>query len=234
MSYNIALFDFDFTLADASAGIIESAQFAARSMGIRVPGPDEIRRTIGMTLAGTYAALANDDDAVKAKEFVKLFVSKADEVMTKNTVFFPDALETLARLQAHGVRTGIVTSKFRYRIEDALTRENSLHLAEHIVGFEDVTKHKPDPESIWKAADFYGAREALDKILFVGDSLFDAEGARNAGVPFAAVLNGTTPRADFMPLPHVLIADSLTEILDFILEGESPCPSLGSHPSHGQ
>jgi len=87
--YEIVLFDFDFTLADASAGIIEGAQFAAREMGIRVPDPEEIRRTIGMTLTGTYAAFTGDTDVLRAKEFAKLFVSKADEVMTKNTRFFP-------------------------------------------------------------------------------------------------------------------------------------------------
>jgi len=216
--YEIVLFDFDFTLADASAGIIESAQFAMKEMGLSVPDAEIIRRTIGMTLLGTYAALANDADEAQAKRFVKLFVSKADEVMTKNTVFFPDALSTLARLQAHGVRTGIVTSKFRYRIEEALMRDNAMHLVEHVVGFEDVTKAKPDPEGMWKAVQFFGVRESLDKILFVGDSLFDAEGARNAGIAFAAVLNGTTPHADFEPLPHVLIAENLTAVADFVLQ----------------
>jgi len=103
---------------------------------------------------------------------------------------------------------------------EALTRDNSVHLVAHIVGFEDVSKHKPDPESIWQAAEFFNARESLNTILFVGDSLFDAEGARNAGVDFAAVLYGTTPRADFEPLPHVLIAESLAEITDFATRKE--------------
>jgi phosphoglycolate phosphatase len=43
--------------------------------------------------------------------------------------------------------------------------------------------------------------------------LIDANTAVNAEVDFAAVLTGTTAAEDFIALPNVCIAGSLTEIL---------------------
>ena len=90
---------------------------------------------------------------------------------------------------------GIVSTKYRRRIEGILERERLLDSFAVIVGGEDVSQHKPDPQSLLLALDRLGvpAREAL----YVGDSVTDAQAARRAGVPFVAVLSGTTPREAF-------------------------------------
>ena len=50
--------------------------------------------------------------------------------------------------------------------------------------------------------------------LYVGDSVTDAETARRAGVPFAAVLNGVTPREAFKDYPVHMILDNLGELIE--------------------
>jgi phosphoglycolate phosphatase len=48
----------------------------------------------------------------------------------------------------------------------------------------------------------------------VGDSVTDAETARRARVPFAAVLNGVTSREAFKNYPAYRILDNLCELID--------------------
>jgi len=210
MKYNTILFDFDYTLADATPGIVESALFALHEMGFPAPDVEAVRRTVGMSLPESLSYLTGVTEAAQCKRYAALFVQKADEVMTPSTVLFDGTIDVLTRLRTEGARIGIVTSKFRYRIEQALAKFSAEHLVDIVIGYEDVSAPKPSPEGIDKALAHLGAKK--EQALFVGDSLYDANAAANAGIDFAAILNGTTEQAAFEPLPHVLIADSLTAL----------------------
>ena len=50
-------------------------------------------------------------------------VERADEVMTDMTELFDIVPETVAALRELGIQLGIVTLKYRYRIESVLERE---------------------------------------------------------------------------------------------------------------
>ena len=75
------VFDFDYTLADSSDGIIESINYALSGLGLPVVDGDAIRRTIGLSLGETLVALAGEDERARAQEFTRLVVEWADEVM---------------------------------------------------------------------------------------------------------------------------------------------------------
>ena len=49
MHYKIYLFDFDYTLADATNGIVESVKHALSKMDFPRPTRDEVRHTVGMS-----------------------------------------------------------------------------------------------------------------------------------------------------------------------------------------
>ena len=53
---------------------------------------------------------------------------------------------------------------------------------------------------------------ATKEVLYVGDSLYDAGAAKNAGVDFAAVLTGNTKGEEFAPYLSVQIINSLREL----------------------
>ena len=58
--YSAVVFDFDFTLADSSAGAIECISFAFQEMGLPRPLPEPIKATIGRSLADTFRTLAGE------------------------------------------------------------------------------------------------------------------------------------------------------------------------------
>ena len=204
------IFDFDYTLADASDGIVECVNHALRGLSLPPSSDDAIRRTIGMSLPRTLVALTSDDQAGHADEFQRLFMARADEVIHDATNLFefvPNLVDTLAR---HGIAPGIVSTKFRRRIEAVLQRDNLAGRFEPIVGGEDVEALKPDPTGLLCAAATLNV--GVERCLYVGDSVTDAETARRAGVPFAAVLSGVTERDALAAYEPVMILGCAGEL----------------------
>lgn len=189
------LFDFDYTLADSSRGVVDCIEFALRELGLPPVSESDACRTIGLSLPDTLAALAGPQPAAVGAAFARLFVEQADRVMAGKTVLLSGVRETVARLRDFGLALGIVSTKYRRRIEAILRREGLLDAFATIVGGEDVSRHKPDPESLRLA--MARLNVGPEETLYVGDSVTDAKAAQRAGVPFVAVLSGTTPREAF-------------------------------------
>ncbi len=210
--YKAVIFDFDYTLGDSTNGIVLSVNYALGEMYYMEKSVSEIRRMIGLSLKETFRELTGCLDESAAERFAKLFREKADEVMTDNTVLYDATQDMLSEFKRRGIETGIVTTKFHYRIEAILRKFGAEDLIDVIVGGEDVTCEKPDPEGLLKAVETLG-RDKQD-VLYVGDSLVDAKTAQSAGVDFAAVLTGTTK--DLSDYYNAVITDDLHGILCFV------------------
>ena len=193
--FDAVIFDFDYTLADSSRGVVECMNFAFDRLGLPVLSAEVICPTIGLSLPNAFIELAGQEHGVQTDEFARLFISRADEIMTDLTTIFNEVPETLKHLRKQGKALGIVSTKFRYRIEGILRRDNLLELFDVIVGGEDVSEHKPSPEGLLQAAG--ELRNVASNPLYVGDSVTDAETAKRADIPFVAVLSGKTPKSRF-------------------------------------
>jgi len=210
MLVRAAVFDFDLTLADSTAGVIECVNHALLGLGLAPAEPSAIRQTVGLSLPRTLEMLIGVSDLERASEFYQRFVERADQVMADLTVMFPEVPETLSKLRALGIRTAIVSTKFRYRIQSILARESLVKAFDVIVGGEDVTQHKPDPEGLISALGRLGV-EAADAV-YVGDHPVDAEAAARAGIRFIAVLTGTSRLGDFSGHEVAGVLSSLSEL----------------------
>lgn len=216
MKIKAVVFDFDYTLGDSTDGIIRSANYGLEQMGYPPGEREDIRRTIGLSLIETYKALTGDEDEDRAAKFRDYFVEKADEIMAENTVFYSGVLEFLDRLKRAGYLIGVVTTKYHYRIDQIAKQFHADELFDQIVGGDDVTQPKPDPEGLLSLLKIWNLDK--DEVLYVGDSLVDAKTARAAGIAFAAVTTGTTEREAFLDFPHLLIMDSIEETQALLAE----------------
>ena len=191
------VFDFDLTLADSSAGAVKCVNHALAALGLPCAPPERIVATIGLSLADTLRTLTGIDSPEIAARFLGHFVERADAIMAESTFVYEHVPPLLASLRRAGLTLGVVSTKYRYRIEKILWRES---LARHfgvIVGGEDVTRHKPDPMGLTLAVERLGVRG--DEALYVGDHPVDAQTARAAGIPFVAVLSGVSTIDSFTP-----------------------------------
>lgn len=116
--------------------------------------------------------------------------------------------------KARGSKLGIVSTKYRFRIEDTLARQGLRDSFDLIVGFEDVKETKPHPEGLLAACRLLGV--SLDEALYAGDSLVDAEAARRAGIRFAAVLHGRTEAHEFATYEPLAIMEDLCPLLELV------------------
>ena len=206
-TYKAYLFDFDYTLADSSRGIVMCFRNVLAMHGHDGISDESIKRTIGKTLEESFTILTGIDDKETLAAYRKEYVAQADRLMTANTVLFPETLDVLSHLKEKGAKIGIISTKYRYRIMELLGKKLPEGFLDIIVGGEDVKTPKPSPEGLMFAISHLGL-EAAD-VLYCGDSTVDAETARNAGVDFAGVLHGMTTREELEAYPHVCIMQTL-------------------------
>ena len=208
------LFDFDYTLADSSQGVFDCANFAFKEMSLPEKPFIEISKTIGLPLSETFFQLTGTRETSRAKIFAQKFLERAEQIMAEKTMLFDGVRPIMNVLRSNHIKTGIVSTKFRYRITNILERHASLDCFDVIVGGEDVSKMKPDPKGLYMALDKLGV--GRNQSVYLGDSLTDAETAKRAHIDFIAVLSGTTTRDEFRPYPVIGVIHSITE-LPFLL-----------------
>ena len=150
----------------------------------------------------------------KTEKFKHYFVERADESMSDLTELFIETYSVIRLLHRKGIKLGIVSTKFRYRIINILEREDLLDCFEVIIGGEDVKEHKPDPRGLLEAIKKLNL--SVSQIIYVGDSLTDAETAFNAGVSFVAVLTGVTFQDKYKTYPDTKFLNNLSEIPELL------------------
>ena len=189
------IFDFDYTLANSSRGVVKCVNYALREIGLVEYPEKDIYKTIGLSLEHTLMQLVGDEHVDKIESFKHYFIKKADEIMANLTLLFTETPSIIKRLYNHGYKLGIVSTKFRYRIEAILSRENLLDNFEVIVGGEDISMLKPNPFGLLLAVKNLNLIHS--EVIYLGDSTIDAETANRADISFIAVLSGVTPRKAF-------------------------------------
>ena len=211
MRYTTYLFDFDYTLADSSRGITLCFRHVLERNGYAGVTDEAIRRTIGKTLEESFSILTGVTDPDRLAAFKAEYRREADVYMTPNTRLFPETLRVLRTLKERGAKIGIISTKYRFRIHDTLDQHLPADFLDIVVGGEDVSRAKPDPEGLLYAIRQLGVKKK--RVLYIGDSTVDAETAQAAGVDFAGVTHGVTTADELAAYPHRRIMDSLTELL---------------------
>ena len=211
MNYTTYLFDFDYTLADSSRGIVTCFHNVLTRHGYTEVTDDDIKRTIGKTLEDSFSILTGVTDAGQLAGFKAEYRKEADTHMTVNTVLFLETKSVLTALKDSGARIGIISTKYRFRIKELLDQHFPEDFMDIIVGGEDVKAAKPSPEGLLLAIKRLHVSKA--ETLYIGDSTVDAETAQAAGVDFAGVTHGVTTAKELEKYPHRKIMNTLEELL---------------------
>ncbi|SCI69639.1 HAD family hydrolase [Intestinibacter bartlettii] len=209
-NYDAYIFDFDYTLADATEPVVGSFLYALEKMNLQKSSRQDIINTIGIPIGESYTILTGDDSEEGIELFKKYQKEKSDEITVPNTVFIGEAKEVLQILKNRGKKIGIVSSRWGQRINDIFENLNSRELIDFIIGTEHVENYKPNPEGLFKMIDMMDAKNPL----YIGDSYIDAQAAQNAKIDFVGVTTGTTSREKLESYSHVSVLDNLKDILE--------------------
>jgi pyrophosphatase PpaX len=179
-----ALFDFDGTLVDTTEMIHLSMRHATSS----VLGRDDIpRETLLANVGKPLPRQMELIDAEKAESLLEAYRSHHEEHHDALIGEFPGVEESLARLRSAGILVAVVTSKRRLSVEMALKNFPGLRdVVDRFVTLEDTTQHKPSPEPLLRGLELLGGIPK-ESAAYVGDSPFDVQAAKAAGLTSVAV-----------------------------------------------
>jgi phosphoglycolate phosphatase len=220
--FDIVGFDLDGTLFDTSADLAAALNHALAQLG-RPPLPVEaVKPMIGrgarfMLEQGLTASGGGDPDLL-ARSYLEL-LAFYDENIARSTRPFPGLSEALDALEARGAKVAIVTNKAENLAVKLVTELALDHRFACLIGGDTLgpDKRKPSPEGIHEMIRRCGGGRAA----FVGDSIFDVQAARAAGIPSIAVSFG------FLAGPvEALGADA---VIDHFAELLPTLERLGTH-----
>lgn len=184
MSYRLAIFDFDGTLADSFPFFISVFNQIADEHGFRRVGADEaqhlrhhdtraIMRHVGMPAWKLPLA---------SRSFIGLMRENAARIP-----LFAGVGEALRELDREGVRLAIVSSNSEQNVRLVLGPQLSSLFGHYECGMSIFGKAGRIRKVVRRA------EVAPGHALYVGDQAMDAEAARKAGVAFGAVSWGYAP-----------------------------------------
>ena len=185
MLLGTVLFDFDGTVIDSGPLIAESFRHAVRTVLGKTIDDDEMLAYVGgWSLREQMRRIAPD----RTQELVEAYRAY-NEPRHAGLDFCPGMHELLLELRAGGVRLGLATAKRRSTVEIAFGYLPQLEgLFDTIVCAEDTERHKPDPAPLLLALERLSASPGVG--AYVGDSPFDVEAAKAAGLRSIAVTWG--------------------------------------------
>ena len=211
MKYTTYLFDFDYTLADSSRGIVICFRNVLQRHGYKDITDTAIKRTIGKTLEDSFSILTGITDMDQLIALKEEYSEEENQHMNRNTRLFTDTLPTLHKLRRQGARIGIISTKNRFRIEEFMKMHLPQGWFDIIIGMEDVSRAKPDPEGLLLAIE--KLKVSPEETLYIGDSTVDAQTAASAGVSFTGITSGMTKFGELAQYPHVSIISNLNELV---------------------
>lgn len=171
------LFDFDGTIMNTNDVIIQSWQHLFRTVEGKERPLEEITRTFGEPLFVTMEKIM---PGLTVEEGVAIYRSFMTENFLQMIHPFPGMTELLQILKEKNYKTGLVTSRVGHTTREGLAEFDLLPYFDTVVTCDDTDKHKPDPEPLLIAMRRLDSRP--EETLMVGDSTFDIESARSAGV----------------------------------------------------
>ncbi|MEM2687643.1 MAG: HAD family phosphatase, partial [Thermoproteota archaeon] len=174
------ILDFDGTLVD-TVGLLSEAWARAASLMKIMIDPKDVERYVGLAGPEISLKIAGGDEA-KAAELRRLKDEIYDSEYTGRIRLFEDVEPSLNILRSKGLKIAVASSQTTRRLKKYLSLLSVLKMVDVLVGSDAVVRRKPAPDVFLKAAELLGVKPA--ECFAVGDTCFDCESAKNAGMRF--------------------------------------------------
>jgi len=218
------LFDVDGTLVDTNYLHVVAWWHAFRSAGHRVSMTD-IHRRVGQgagRLVESLLGSADDDVEDGHTDFYSPFLHELTP--------FPGAADLLRTTKKAGLAVVLATSaseKEAGALKASIGADDAIDALTHK---DDVESSKPAPDIVQSALDKAGL--SAEDAVFVGDTVWDVEAARRAGLDCVCVLSGGISEAELRDAGAVAVYDDVAALLDRF--DDSPLGALAARGRDGR
>ncbi|MDQ0178247.1 HAD family hydrolase [Bacillus chungangensis] len=189
--YHSFIFDLDGTIIDSELIGLQALQATLKEKGIE-KSLAELRFSIGIPGMRTLEVLNIADISTTLETWLE-----KQKPLMKNVPLFEGIIDVIAQLP----NVGLVTSQTAKEMNCGFYLLNIHHHFQTIVCASDTDKHKPNPEPLELALQLLDC-EAKDAI-YIGDSIYDLECAKSAGVDFGLALWGSKTVSGFEKADYI-------------------------------
>lgn len=199
-------FDLDGTLLHTGRELAASLNHA---LGLNGYAPVDVDAAIAMIGGGARAMLARAlasqgvTDPAMTDRLLPQLIDHYAAHLGSDTDIYPGVECLLDELSALGVKLAVVTNKAEYLSRPLLDKMGLLDRFDLLIGGDTIgpDSRKPKPDMLH----FMLRSMNAQKMLFIGDSEYDAGAAKAAQVPFIAVKFGyATENLDSLGAAHII------------------------------
>lgn len=207
--YQLIIFDWDGTLMDSIERIVSSVQAAAKSCSLNVPDNSQVSDIIGLSLPQAMKTLFPNINASDTAKLIEQYRYQFIEVNDTPMPLFTDTIPLLNALTQNNKILAIATGKGREGLQRVLNQTNTGHYfqASRCAG---EASSKPSPEMLLSLLE--QLQIAKDCALMIGDSKYDLQMAKTAGIDSIGVTFGVHSRSQLSQYQPKATVDSLTEL----------------------
>ncbi|MCG6984293.1 MAG: HAD-IA family hydrolase [Thiocapsa sp.] len=231
MTFELIVFDWDGTLMDSEARIVNCLQAACCELGVPSPPHASARDVIGLGLDEAVMQLLPGADSATRRAIMGRYRQHFLETDRTPSLLFPGVRETLGRLSGEGYRLAVATGKGRVGLDRALadTGLRDLFLATRCA---DETLSKPHPQMLLELMDELGVDPA--QTLMVGDTEYDMQMASNARTQALAVAYGVHAPERLMLHGPLDCLDTLSGLPEWLARNGRRDGARSDRPDGGQ
>ncbi|WP_006747677.1 HAD family hydrolase [Thioalkalivibrio paradoxus] len=183
----LVVFDWDGTLMDSVARIVNSLRQAIDDIGAEPRSESQLRDIIGLGVRQATQALYPGSDDAFTDALARAYRLHYLELDTTPTPLYPGAEQVLEQLAGRGFLLAVATGKSRRGLDAAL-EQTSLGRFFDATATADEHPSKPDPGMLGYLVDRLGV-DGRDAVM-VGDSSYDLEMAQRLGVAGIGITHG--------------------------------------------
>jgi len=205
--FPVVLFDLDGTVVDSGGIILASMRHATRTVLGREISDEALMAAVGGP--GLESQMREFGGEQHIEELIRVY-REHNEPLHEELRAFVGMDDVLVRLKEEGRRLGIVSAKRKRTVELAFANVEVGHLFDVVVGGDEADAQKPAPDLLLLALRRLYA-EPKDA-AYVGDSPFDMQAARAAGVHAVGVTWGGIHGRDALTEADVVV-DTPEELL---------------------
>ena len=188
MSKPIAVLDVDGTLVDSNYQHALAWYRALRSLGETYP-VWRLHRLIGMGGDQLVTALGGEELEERLGDEARKRQTEETDTMLGEIAVLPGARDLLLAIKERGHRLVLASSGQQRHVDFALDLLGAREIADAWTSADDAEQTKPAPDLLQVALQKLGVPADAPSVL-VGDSPFDVQAAKNAGMPALVVRSG--------------------------------------------
>lgn len=182
MKFKHIVFDVDGTLIDSETTVLKSLQKTLKEEGIK-KSLEELKFALGIPGRDALLILKINDLERVEEKWMKNVTIYADEI-----TLFDGVKQVIQELKSKNFKLGIITSKTKEEYNIDFIKFDIHSYFDLVICADDTIKHKPDGEPMEKYIEITGASK--EEIIYIGDSIYDMQCSKNAGVNSALALWG--------------------------------------------